>query len=53
VTRFIGYLALLVIALLLLPAWVRAAQAVIPFLLSIIVALAIASLLWPSGRRRR
>jgi hypothetical protein len=43
----------LLLLLLLLPAIAREAARAIPFAISVLVFLAIAALVWPSGRGRR
>lgn len=52
-SRLIGYVVVLIVALLMLPAIARAAQAAVPLLLSVLVFLGIAKLAWPTSRRRR
>jgi hypothetical protein len=51
--RLIGVVVLALVAVAALPAVVAAAQAAIPFLLSLLFFLGIARLLWPTRRRRR
>lgn len=48
----IRLLSLALLVCLLLPAIARAAQAVVPFLVGLLVLVGLAHLLWPKGRRR-
>lgn len=50
--RLLGTAALLVVMIVALPAVARLAQAAVPALVSVIVFLGVARLLWPSRRRR-
>jgi len=52
VNRLLGTAVLLVVVIVALPAVARLAQTVVPALVSVIVFLGVARLLWPSRRKR-
>ncbi len=51
--RLTGTVVCLLVLIVALPAIAHAAQVAVPALFSVLVFLAIASLFWPSRRRRR
>ena len=51
--RLLGTVVLLIVVCLIAPILAAAAQAAVPFLLSVLLFLFIARLAWPSPRNRR
>jgi hypothetical protein len=50
--RLIAFIFVALVVCLLLPAIARAAQAIVPLLVGVLILLVVGQLLWP-GRRRR